>query len=277
MALQGSGGLWFDTRSQGVQRVSSGRGPRAFMSAAQLRRVGKGNGAAFPTKTEGSSRRGGNKQGEHTTPEEGEPIRGDWHFDQRAAFVSPSPTASLLIGVHKKILCSALVDVDKFQRSVIALFRTLVQMTPEPPPPGAAPWGPVCFPARGTGGGTLMRCSGHREMRHNLPVQGLGGLSYLGPQTGWHTASVLNNSTSGPDGLDLMQKVPDTVAEGAWWQRDGWEEVGRERCSCQSPAGSLLSHAVPPEPRHPNVTPPNSDPPIWMDGCTKRALVTLGK
>lgn len=45
------------------------------------------------------------------------------------------------------------------------------------PPPGAAPWGPVCFPARGTGGGTLMRCSGHREMRHNLPVQGLGEIA----------------------------------------------------------------------------------------------------
>lgn len=46
-----------------------------------------------------------------------------------------------------------------------------------PPPSGAAPWGPVCFPARGTGGGTLMRCSGHREMRHNLPVQGLGEIA----------------------------------------------------------------------------------------------------
>ncbi|KAJ7988657.1 hypothetical protein DPEC_G00311490 [Dallia pectoralis] len=38
---------------------------------------------------------------------------------------------------------------------------------------GAVPRGPVCFPARGTGGGTLMRCSGHREMRHNLPARGL--------------------------------------------------------------------------------------------------------
>lgn len=45
------------------------------------------------------------------------------------------------------------------------------------PPSGAAPWGPVCFPARGTGGGTLMRCSGHREMRHNLPAQGPGEIA----------------------------------------------------------------------------------------------------
>lgn len=44
-------------------------------------------------------------------------------------------------------------------------------------PSGAAPWGPVCFPARGTGGGTLMRCSGHREMRHNLPAQGPGEIA----------------------------------------------------------------------------------------------------
>eukprot|EP00064_Thunnus_orientalis_P001901 superscaffoldBa00000131_g1905 len=44
-------------------------------------------------------------------------------------------------------------------------------------PSGSAPWGPVCFPARGTGGGTLMRCSGHREMRHNLPAQGPGNES----------------------------------------------------------------------------------------------------
>lgn len=53
--------------------------------------------------------------------------------------------------------------------------------SPRPPlppaPPGAAPWGPVCFPARGTGGGTLMRCSGHREMRHNLPAPGLGEIA----------------------------------------------------------------------------------------------------
>lgn len=28
-----------------------------------------------------------------------------------------------------------------------------------------------------------------------------------------------------PDGLDLMQKVPDTVAEGAWWQGDDWGEA----------------------------------------------------
>lgn len=46
-----------------------------------------------------------------------------------------------------------------------------------PPPSGSAPWGPVCFPARGTGGGTLMRCSGHREMRHNLPAQGPGEIA----------------------------------------------------------------------------------------------------
>lgn len=44
-------------------------------------------------------------------------------------------------------------------------------------PSGSAPWGPVCFPARGTGGRTLMRCSGHREMRHNLPVQGPGEIA----------------------------------------------------------------------------------------------------
>ncbi|TWW72175.1 hypothetical protein D4764_16G0006720 [Takifugu flavidus] len=137
------------------------------------------------------------------------------------------------------------------------------------------------------------------------------GLSYLGPQTGWHTSSVLNNAASGPDGLDLMRKVPDTVAEGAWQrgarkllsfllrislrmelpsvQTYGSEQqahprvcqVGRESCSCQSPAGPLLSRAVPPEPRHPNVPPSRAnlsyDPPIWMDGCHERAPITLGK
>lgn len=44
-------------------------------------------------------------------------------------------------------------------------------------PSGSAPWGPVCFPARGTGGGTLMRCSGHREMCHNLPAQRPGEIA----------------------------------------------------------------------------------------------------
>lgn len=45
------------------------------------------------------------------------------------------------------------------------------------PPSGSVPLGPVCFPARGTGGGTLMRCSGHREMCHNLPAQGPGEIA----------------------------------------------------------------------------------------------------
>lgn len=50
-------------------------------------------------------------------------------------------------------------------------------LLPPPHPSGFAPWGPVCFPARGTGGGTLMRCSGHREMHHNLPAQGPGEIA----------------------------------------------------------------------------------------------------
>lgn len=50
-------------------------------------------------------------------------------------------------------------------------------LLPPPTPPGSAPRGPVCFPARGTGGGTLMRCSGHREMRHNLPARGPGEIA----------------------------------------------------------------------------------------------------
>lgn len=56
-------------------------------------------------------------------------------------------------------------------------LTTPTRCLPRPPPSGFAPWGPVCFPARGTGGGTLMRCSGHREMHHNLPAQGPGEIA----------------------------------------------------------------------------------------------------
>lgn len=48
---------------------------------------------------------------EHARLEEGEPIRVDWHFVQLAAFVSPSPTASVLIGVHKKVGARWIVDL----------------------------------------------------------------------------------------------------------------------------------------------------------------------
>lgn len=40
---------------------------------------------------------------DNTPRQEGEPIRVDWLFDQLVGFASPSPTASVLIGVHEKV------------------------------------------------------------------------------------------------------------------------------------------------------------------------------
>lgn len=54
--------------------------------------------------------------GEHAMLDKGEPIRDDWHFDQLAAFVSPSPTASVLIGGHKKVGARWAVDLAHRRR-----------------------------------------------------------------------------------------------------------------------------------------------------------------